>query len=49
MQGVPEGYPVYTGAELRELCQEGVSESTLRLMHEAKKLAGAVVVGIGEH
>ncbi len=43
MEGVPEGYPVYTEAELEELCQDDVSEATLRLAHEAKKLAGAKV------
>lgn len=42
VEGVPEG-PVYTEAELEELCQDGVSEATLRLAHEAKKLAGAKV------
>ena len=43
MKGVPRGYPVYTEAELEELCQDGVSEASLRLVHEAKKLAGAKV------
>jgi len=42
-EGTPEGYPVYTVAELEELCQDGVSEAHLRLVHEAKKLAGAKV------
>ncbi len=44
VEGVPGGYPVYTEAELEELCQADVSEATLRLVHEAKKLAGAKVV-----
>ncbi len=44
VEGAPEGYPVYTVAELEELCQGDVSESTLRLVHEAKKLAGAKVL-----
>lgn len=42
VEGV-EGYPVYTEAELEELCQDDVSEATLRLVHEAKRLAGAKV------
>ena len=44
--GVPEGYPVYTEAELEELCQDDVSEATLRLVQEAKKIAGAKVTSI---
>jgi len=44
--GYPEGYPVYTEAELEELFRDGVSQATLRLVHEAKKLAGAIVVGV---
>jgi len=43
VEGVPGGYLVYTEAELEELCQDGVSEAHLRLVHEAKKLAGATV------
>ncbi len=43
VEGVPGGYPVYTEAELEQLCQDSVSEATLRLVHEAKKLAGAKV------
>ena len=41
--GYPEGYPVYTEAELEELCQDGVSEATIRLVHEAKKHGGHVI------
>jgi len=44
--GVPGGYPVYTELELEELCQDGVSEATLRLVHEAKKIAGTKVTSI---
>lgn len=44
VEGIPEGYPVYTEDELEELCQDGVSEASLRLVHEAKKLAGAKVL-----
>jgi len=43
VEGVPEGYPVYTEQELAELCRESTSDTTLRLVHEAKKLAGARV------
>jgi len=46
VSGYPEGYPVYTEAELERLCRDDVSEATLRLVHEAKKLAGATVVGV---
>jgi len=46
VEGVPEGCPVYTEAELEELYQDGVSGATLRLVHEAKKLAGAKVVSV---
>ena len=45
---IPDGYPVYTEAELEELCRDDVSESTLRLVHEAKKIAGAVVISVRE-
>ena len=43
VEGIPEGYLVYTEAEIEELCRDGVSEATLRLVHEAKKLARAKV------
>ena len=46
VEGVPDGYPVYTEVELEELCREDVSEGTIRLVHEAKKLAGAVVLSV---
>jgi len=48
VEGVPEGYSVYTEAELEELCKDDVSEATLQLVHEAKKLAGAKVVAINK-
>ena len=44
VQGVPNAYPVYTEAELNELCRDDVSEATLRMIHEAKKLAKAKVL-----
>ena len=40
VEGVPESYPVYTEAEVEELCQDDISNATIRLVHEAKKLAG---------
>jgi len=46
IEGVPGGYPVYTEAELEELCQDVVTEATISLVHEAKKLAGAKVTSI---
>lgn len=46
VHGIPDGYPVYTEDELEKLFSNGISDSTLRLVHEAKKLAGAVVVGV---
>ena len=46
VEGVPEGYSVYTEAELEELCKDDVTEATLRLVHEAKKLVGAKVVSV---
>ena len=44
VEGVPEGHPIYTEAELESLLP--VTDATLRLVHEAKKLAGAVVVSV---
>ena len=46
VEGVPERYSVYTEAELEELCKDDISEATLRLVHEAKKLVGAKVVSV---
>ena len=43
VEKVPEGYPVYTEAELEELCQDDISNATIRLVHEVKKLVGAKV------
>jgi len=43
---VPGGYPVYTEAELEELCGDDVSEATIRLVHEAKRIAGAEVQSV---
>ena len=43
VEGIPGGYPVYTEAELEQLCQDDISNATIRLVHEAKKLVGAKV------
>ena len=45
VEGVPRGCPTYTELELEELTRGNIAVSTLRLIHEAKKLAGAVVIG----
>ena len=45
-RGVPEGLAVYTVPELYLLLK--LDETTIRLIHEAKKLGGAVVVGVIE-
>ena len=44
VEGVPEGYQVYTEAEIEELCQDDISNATIRLVHEVKKLVGAKIV-----
>jgi len=44
VNGVPGGYPVYTETEIAELFKGDIKESTLRLVHEAKKLVGAKVI-----
>jgi hypothetical protein len=41
---MPDRYPVYTEKELEQLAS--VSDSTLRLVHEAKKMAGAVLESV---
>ncbi len=48
VEGVPRGYPVYTMAELEELCQGNASEAHLRLVHEAKKQGAEVIAGGSE-
>ena len=42
--GYPEGYPVYMEYELTMLGRGEVSEGSLRLVHEAKKISGARLV-----
>lgn len=42
VDAAPPGYPVYTLAELQEL--EVMDNAAIRLVHEAKKSAGAKVI-----
>ena len=42
---IPKACPTYTEDELEQLFQKDISQVTLRLVHEAKKLAGAKVIG----
>ena len=42
--GFPTGYPTYLEQELESLLE--VDDITLKLIHEAKKLAGATVTGV---
>jgi len=42
VEGVPMGYPVYTKQELELLLE--ANDAAVRLVHEAKKLAGARVI-----
>jgi hypothetical protein len=44
--GFPAGYPMYLEQELE--CLLEVDDSTLKLIHEAKKAAGATIVDIEE-
>jgi len=44
--GCPDGYPVYTELEMSYLLE--ADDSTLRLVHQAKKLSGATVTGVEE-
>jgi hypothetical protein len=46
--GYPQGYVVYTEGELKELFKNDVSDSSLALVYETKKVAGAVVTGVEE-
>lgn len=46
---IPPGFVAYTLAELEELFGDGkVAPSTLRLIHQAKRLAGGRIVGKGK-
>jgi hypothetical protein len=44
VSGFPSGYPTYLEQELESLLE--VDDCTLKLIHEAKKLAGATVTGV---
>jgi DNA repair ATPase RecN len=48
VKGMPQGYAVYTEEELEKLFSGGVSDSTLRLVHAAKKVAGAVIISVSD-
>ena len=43
---VPEGYVVYTKAEMAEIGRFKVPQSTIRLVHEAKKRTSATVTSV---
>ena len=43
-EGYPEDYPVYMEYELEKIGRGDVSDGTLQLIHEAKKLADATLV-----
>jgi hypothetical protein len=45
--GYPKGYPVYMEEELEILGRYDVNHDSLRLVHEAKKLAGARLIAEG--
>lgn len=47
ISGYPKGYPVYIEHELESIGRHDISPYLLNLVHEVKKLAGAVVVSIG--
>lgn len=45
VDGIPEGMPVYTEAELGKLfSNKSVTQATLRLIHEAKKQGAVITV-----
>ena len=44
--GYPKGYPVYIEYELELLGRDKVNHDSLRLIHEAKRLAGARIIGV---
>jgi hypothetical protein len=46
LSAYPDGYPVYSEPELEMLSQDGMRESTLCLVHHAKKAGGAVVISV---
>jgi len=44
VRGLPAGYCVYTVTEIHALAQ--LDETTIRLVHEAKKIAGATITSV---
>jgi hypothetical protein len=46
VKDIPEGYVVYTKAEMEEIGRFKVPQSTIRLVHEAKKRASATVISV---
>jgi hypothetical protein len=46
VKDVPEGYIVYTQAEMAEIGRFRVPQSTLCIIHEAKKRASATVISV---
>jgi hypothetical protein len=46
VKDVPEGYVVYTQAEMEEIGRFRVPHSTIRLIHEAKKRTSAAVISV---
>ncbi|MCX6009262.1 MAG: hypothetical protein NTW48_04410 [Chloroflexi bacterium] len=46
IKGVPEGYVVYTKAEMEEFGRLNVPHSTIRLVHESKKRTSATVTSV---
>ncbi len=46
VRGIPEGYTVYTKAELEEVARANTSAKTIRLIHEIKKRTHATVMSV---
>jgi hypothetical protein len=46
VEGFPKGHPVYTEAELDKLMGSNIKDSSLHLVHEAKKMGGAIIMDI---
>ena len=44
--GYPKGHPVYSEAELEKLLHGNIKDSSLHLVHEAKKMGGAIIMDI---
>ena len=46
VEGFPKGHPTYTEAELEKLMAGNIRDSSLHLIHEAKKMGGAIIMDI---